>query len=75
MWGEWLVYGTALGLGDKVEQAMKNLHIDLPDVGVPLYSNMPVIFAPPIVLYSPPPSSGGGSGGFGGGGSFDRNCD
>ncbi|WP_243670732.1 DUF2207 domain-containing protein, partial [Methanoculleus chikugoensis] len=33
MWGEWLVYGTALGLGDKVEQAMKNLHIDLPDVG------------------------------------------
>ena len=68
MWGEWLVYGTALGLGDKVEQAMKNLHISLPDVGMPLYSNMPMIFAP-IVLYSPP-SSGGGSGGFGGGGSF-----
>lgn len=68
MWGEWLVYGTALGLGDKVEQAMKNLNISLPDVGMPLYSNMPVIFAP-IVLYSPP-SSGGGSGGFGGGGSF-----
>ncbi|MCK8518558.1 DUF2207 domain-containing protein [Methanoculleus sp. 7T] len=68
MWGEWLVYGTALGLGDKVEQAMKNLNISLPDIGMPLYSNMPVIFAP-IVLYSPP-SSGGGSGGFGGGGSF-----
>ncbi|WP_292522102.1 DUF2207 domain-containing protein [Methanoculleus sp.] len=67
MWGEWLVYGTALGLGDKVEQAMKNLNISLPDVGVPLYSNMPVIFAP-IVLYSPPSSGGGG--GFGGGGSF-----
>ena len=67
MWGEWLVYGTALGLGDKGEQAMKNLNISLPDVGVPLYSNMPVIFAP-IVLYSPP--SSGGSGGFGGGGSF-----
>ena len=65
MWGEWLVYGTALGLGDKVEQAMKNLNISLPDVGMPLYSNMPVIFAP-IVLYSPP--SSGGSGGFGGGG-------
>ncbi len=68
MWGEWLVYGTALGLGDKVEQAMKNLNISLPDVGMPLYSNMPVIFAP-IVFYSPP-SSGGGHGGFGGGGSF-----
>ncbi|HOI13061.1 MAG TPA: DUF2207 domain-containing protein, partial [Methanoculleus sp.] len=59
--------GTALGLGDKVEQAMKNLNISLPDVGMPLYSNMPVIFAP-IVLYSPP--SSGGRGGFGGGGSF-----
>ncbi|KUK63502.1 MAG: Uncharacterized protein XE10_0325 [Methanoculleus marisnigri] len=67
MWGEWLVYGTALGLGDKVEQAMKNLNISLPDVGVPLYSNMPMIFAP-IVLFSPP--SSGGSGGLGGGGSF-----
>ncbi|WP_214020983.1 DUF2207 domain-containing protein [Methanoculleus sp.] len=67
IWGEWLVYGTALGLGDKVEQAMKNLNISLPDVGVPLYSRMPVIFAP-IVLYSPP--SSGGKGGFGGGGSF-----
>ncbi|WP_292364882.1 MULTISPECIES: DUF2207 domain-containing protein [unclassified Methanoculleus] len=67
MWGEWLVYGTALGLGDKVEQAMKNLNISLPDVGVPLYSRMPVIFAP-IVFYSPP--SSGGRGGFGGGGSF-----
>ncbi len=68
MWGEWLVYGTALGLGDKVEQAMKNLNISLPDVGMPLYSNMPVIFAP-IAFYSPP-SSGGGHGGLGGGGSF-----
>ncbi len=67
MWGEWLVYGTALGLGDKVEQAMKNLNISLPDVGVPLYSNMPMIFAP-IILFSPPSSGGGG--GFGGGGSF-----
>ena len=68
MWGEWLVYGTALGLGEAVTAAMKDLNISLPDAGVPLYSNIPVIFAP-IVLYSPP-SSGGGSGGFGGGGSF-----
>jgi len=69
MWGEWLVYGTALGLGDRVEAAMKNLNISLPDVGVPLYSNMPVIFAP-IILYSPPSSGGGGGFGGGGGGSF-----
>jgi uncharacterized membrane protein len=27
MWGEWLVYGTALGVGDKVERAMKALNI------------------------------------------------
>jgi len=74
MWGEWLVYGTALGLGDKVEAAMKSLNVNLPDAGVPLYSSMPVIFSP-ILLFSPP--SGGGSGvagagggSFGGGGGF-----
>ena len=30
MWGEWLVYGTALGVGDKVEAAMKSLNIKIP---------------------------------------------
>ena len=68
MWGEWLVYGTALGLGDKVEAAMKSLNVNLQDVGVPLYSSVPVIFSP-ILFFAPP--SGGGGGGFGGsGGSF-----
>lgn len=67
-WGEWLVYGTALGVGDKVEAAMRDLNVSLPDAGVPLYSRMPFIFVP-IVAFSPP-SSGGGGGGFGGGGSF-----
>ena len=36
MWGEWLVYGTALGVGDKVERAMKTLRINIPETGVPL---------------------------------------
>ncbi len=36
MWGEWLVYGTALGVGDKVERAMKTLKISIPETGVPL---------------------------------------
>ncbi|MDN7024904.1 DUF2207 domain-containing protein [Methanoculleus sp. FWC-SCC1] len=67
MWGEWLVYGTALGVGDRVEQAMRNLNVPLPDAGVPLYSRMPFIFVP-IATYAPP--GGGGGGGFGGGGSF-----
>ena len=29
MWGEWLVYGTALGVGDKVESAMASLNINI----------------------------------------------
>ena len=31
MWGDWLVYGTALGVGDKVEKAMKALNIRVAD--------------------------------------------
>ena len=36
MWGEWLVYGTALGVGDKVEKAMKALNIRIAETGVPI---------------------------------------
>ncbi|MCK7520923.1 MAG: hypothetical protein MZV64_26125 [Ignavibacteriales bacterium] len=36
MWGEWLVYGTALGVGENVEQAMKSLNIRIHETGVPL---------------------------------------
>ncbi|HUU74829.1 MAG TPA: DUF2207 domain-containing protein [Methanoregulaceae archaeon] len=65
MWGEWLVYGTALGVGDKVVKAMKDLDISIPEADVPL--GVRTAFFP--VLFFAPPSSGGG-GGFGGGGSF-----
>ncbi|HEX7556653.1 MAG TPA: hypothetical protein VF338_08510, partial [Leptolinea sp.] len=27
IWSEWLIYGTALGVGDCVSRAMKNLNI------------------------------------------------
>ena len=33
MWGDWLVYGTALGVGDKVEEAMKALNIPVAEPG------------------------------------------
>ena len=31
MWGEWLIYGTALGVGEGVTSAMGDLHIQLPE--------------------------------------------
>ncbi len=29
MWGEWLVYGTALGVGDRVAEAMREMNVDI----------------------------------------------
>jgi len=66
MWGEWLVYGTALGVGDKVEAAMKALNVNIQDVNVVPYHSINRSFLP-IYSYAPPSSGGGGSGGFGGG--------
>ncbi len=63
MWGIWLIYGTALGKGDKVEKAMKELNIRIPEAGVPLGFYGAFI---PVMAFVPP--SSGGSGGFGGGG-------
>lgn len=65
MWGEWLVFGTALGVGDKVVKAMKELDISLPEADVSLGLRSAFV---PVLLFTPP-SSGGGSG-FSGGGSF-----
>lgn len=77
MWGEWLVMGTALGIGQKVAHEMKELQIDLPDYGV-----MPLIaiggvssLYTPLQNYSRYGGSGGGfggRGGFGGGGGGGR---
>ena len=70
MWGRWLVYGTALGVGNKVAEAMNMLEVDYAPVRfVPTY----YYWFRPITtarLYgsSRSGSGGGGGGGFGGGG-------
>jgi len=67
MWGEWLVYGTALGVGEKVEDAMEALHIDVCSAGFVTRDHLVVGFHAVGTFTS---SSGGG--GFGGGGAGGR---
>ncbi len=69
MWQEWLVYGTALGVGDKVAKAMKALDIEI-DTD---YSDIFVGFHTFYSAASTKDSSsfgGVGGGGFGGGSGF-----
>jgi uncharacterized membrane protein len=71
MWGSWLVYGTALGVGDKVAQAMKSLNVRFPAAQVPVIAHRhfyPIITASRPVTYSGGRSHGGFHGGGGGGG-------
>jgi uncharacterized membrane protein len=68
MWGEWLVFGTALGVGDKVEAAMKSLNVQIPETGVPMgVVGMNYAFLP-LMHFTPPSHGSSGGGGFGGGG-------
>ena len=70
IWKEWLIYGTALGVGEQVVKAMKNLNIAMNEVW--LY---PVLHNSMRGLYMSASSSGHGSGfgsGFGGGGAGGR---
>ncbi|MCZ7380299.1 MAG: DUF2207 domain-containing protein [Candidatus Methanoperedens sp.] len=64
MWQEWLVYGTALGVGDKVAKVMEELNVHIPEANTVHY--MPVFFGHVYGMTSPP--SSGGEGGFSGGG-------
>ncbi len=69
MWGEWLVYGTALGVGETVAKAMKELNIRIPEMyAVPAL----VLGFAPIIAFAPPMRGGGmgGMGGYHGGGGF-----
>lgn len=68
MWGEWLVYGTALGVGDSVVKAMKELKIQLPEVS--LAPRIPSLFVPIMLAAAPSGRGGGMGGGIGGGGGF-----
>jgi uncharacterized membrane protein len=67
MWGSWLVYGTALGVGDKVAEAMKALNVKLD--AAPILSTTRTHFHPMIVATISSPSGSGGGGRGGGGGS------
>ena len=68
MWSEWLVYGTALGVGDKLERAMKTLKISIPEAGVPLgVMGMNAAFIP-LMHFIPQSYGSSGGGGFGAGG-------
>ena len=67
IWKEWLIYGTALGVGKKVAEAMKELKI--PMVEADIVYLMPLVFASiaGMVPGSAHPVWGGGFGGGGGG--------
>jgi uncharacterized membrane protein len=54
MWGDWLVYGTALGVSDKVESAMAALNIDMAETGFPAGVLRIGIAFSPILLFKPP---------------------
>lgn len=67
IWKEWLVYGTALGVGEKVAAAMSDLNIDIPEAVA--VESMHTHFSHAYSFSSPRSSDSGGSGGgFGGGG-------
>ncbi|MCU0638202.1 MAG: DUF2207 domain-containing protein [Methanothrix sp.] len=65
LWKEWLVYGTALGVGDKVMQAMADLNIRIPEAVA--VQSVQTHFSHAYSSSSPKSSgSGSGGGGFGG---------
>jgi len=66
MWKEWLIYGTALGVGDKVEKALKDLNITIPEA-VAIHT-IHTSFSHAYSASAPRSSSSGGFGGGSGGG-------
>ncbi len=78
MWREWLLYGVALGVGDRVEETMKELRVGLPELhrSFLLRHHLHHTHSHVSSSYrSAQVSSGGGfgvGGGFGGGGAGGR---
>ena len=70
MWKEWLVYGTALGVGDKVAQAMADMNIVVPEALAmeSMHTNFSHAYSHSSPKSSGSGGSGGGFGGSGGGG-------
>lgn len=66
MWKEWLIYGTALGVGDTVEKAMMDLKIAIPEAAA--VHNIGSSFVDAFSASMPDSSGSGGGFGFGGGG-------
>ncbi len=73
VWKEWLSYGTALGVGERVVEALRLRGIYIPEMDAALYAT-----AASAAIYSSTVASssgggtGGGGGGFGGGGAGVR---
>jgi uncharacterized membrane protein len=70
MWGNWLIYGTALGVGDTVVKVLDEFDIQL--VGAMIFPLLLRYFAPAFGFRVSGPGGGtsGGGGGFGGGSGF-----
>ncbi len=68
IWKEWLVYGTALGVGVEVAKAMEQMNIYIPEARAVTY--MPLYFGNVYGMTSTPSSGGSGGGGFSSGGGF-----
>ena len=66
MWGDWLAYGTALGVGTSVVKAMRELGVFTEELK--LAPNIPSIVLPIMAASLPKSTSGGSVGGMGGGG-------
>ncbi|MCD6510493.1 MAG: DUF2207 domain-containing protein [Thermoprotei archaeon] len=69
IWQEWLIYGTTLGVGKAVVNAMKELDVPIPPE-MAMIASRPMIIS--SVVKSAMASTGGkgGKGGFGAGGGF-----
>lgn len=74
IWKEWLIYGTALGVGENVIKAMNALNVDIPEVRTAssVYYSFHSLNSSVASAYSSATGGGGGGGGFGGGGAGGR---
>ena len=70
IWKEWLVYATALGVGEKVANAMKELNINVAEARY--YPFMIYSFVHINRTYQAAYAPKGGGGGFGGSGAGGR---
>ncbi|SMP14940.1 Uncharacterized membrane protein [Desulfurobacterium pacificum] len=70
IWKEWLTYGTALGVADKVEESLKKLKIEIPEVKNlrTLRTHLAITHTNLNTAISNVAPSSGGGGGFGVGG-------